>query len=182
MEAPSRHGTRSSDVAGKTPRRCLRPWKPSKPEATTRCERWSRCATGRARSAQLEAKAWLALAQGDDEQALELMRSAAVLEDETDKSSLSPGRVLPVHEQLGDMLMELGHAEEAQREYEISLGHARERFNSIYGAARAAQAADDIETAREYYRQLTELTVPDSPRVELEEATQVLAEAVTSTE
>ncbi|MEJ2152594.1 MAG: hypothetical protein P8Y29_06540, partial [Gemmatimonadota bacterium] len=131
---------------------------------------------------QLEAKAWLALAQGNDEQALELMRSAAVLEDETDKSSLSPGRVLPVHEQLGDMLMELGHAEEAQREYEISLGHARERFNSIYGAARAAQAADDIETAREYYRQLTELTVPDSPRVELEEATQVLAEAVTSTE
>ena len=131
---------------------------------------------------QLEAKAWLALAKGDDEQALELMRSAAALEDETDKSSLSPGRILPVHEQLGDMLMELGRAQEAQREYEISLGHARERFNSIYGAARAAQAAGEMETAREYYRQLTELTVPDSPRVELEEATQVLAEAVTTAE
>lgn len=129
-----------------------------------------------------EAAAWLALAKGEDEQALELMRSAAALEDETDKSGLSPGRVLPVHEQLGDMLMELGHAEEAQREYEISMGHARERFNSIYGAARAAQAAGDMETAHKYYRHLMDLTVSDSPRVELEQATQVLAEAVPNAE
>jgi tetratricopeptide (TPR) repeat protein len=129
-----------------------------------------------------EAAAWIALAKGENEQALELMRSAAALEDETDKSPLSPGRVLPAHEQLGDMLMELGYAAEAQREYEISLGHARERFNSIYGAARAAQAAGDMEAARDYYQQLTDLTVSDSPRVELEEATQVLAEAVSSTE
>jgi tetratricopeptide (TPR) repeat protein len=131
---------------------------------------------------RLEATAWLALAQGEDEQALELMRSAAALEDETDKSSLSPGRVLPVHEQLGDMLMELGHAAEAQQEYEVSLSHARERFNSIYGAGRAAQAAGDVEAARGYYEQLLELTVPDSPRVELEEATEILAEAVPTTE
>jgi tetratricopeptide (TPR) repeat protein len=131
---------------------------------------------------RLEAVAWLALAKGENEQALKLMRSAAALEDETDKSSLSPGRVLPVHEQLGDMLMELGHTAEAQREYEISLTHARERFNSIYGAARAAQEAGDMEAAREYYQQLMDLTVPDSPRVELEQATQVLAEAVTSTD
>jgi tetratricopeptide (TPR) repeat protein len=129
-----------------------------------------------------EAAAWIALAKGENEQALELMRSAAALEDETDKSPLSPGRVLPAHEQLGDMLMELGYAAEAQREYEISMAHARERFNSIYGAARAAQAAGDMEAARDYYQQLTDLTVSDSPRVELEEATQVLAEAVSSTE
>jgi tetratricopeptide (TPR) repeat protein len=131
---------------------------------------------------RLEAASWLALAKGQNEQALELMRSAAALEDETDKSSLSPGRVLPAHEQLGDMLMELGHAAEAQREYEISLAHARERFNSIYGAARAAQAAGDVDAARGYYEQLVELTVPDSPRGELKEATEILAEAVPITE
>lgn len=131
---------------------------------------------------RLEAAAWLALAKGENDQALEFMRSATALEDETDKSGISPGRVLPAHEQLGDMLMELGYAEEAQREYEISLMHARERFNSIYGAARAAQVAGDMETAHKYYRHLMDLTVPDSPRVELKQATEVLAEAVTTTE
>ena len=129
-----------------------------------------------------EAAAWLALAKGENEHALELMRSAAELEDETDKSVLSPGRVLPVHEQLADMLMELGRPAEAQHEYETSLVHARQRFNTIYGAAQAAQAAGDVDAARDYYQQLLDLTVPDSPRVELKEAAAILAEAVTTTE
>jgi tetratricopeptide (TPR) repeat protein len=86
---------------------------------------------------------------------------------------LSPGRVLPVHEQLGDMLMELGRPEEALKEYEISLQHASRRFNSIYGAARAAQAAGKSEVAETYYRQLLELADPASPRPELTEARSV---------
>ncbi len=119
---------------------------------------------------RLEAAAWLALAQGENEQALALMRTAAELEDETDKSGLSPGRVLPVHEQLGDMLMELGRPAEAQQEYETSLQHARHRFNSIYGAARAARAAGDEEAARGHYQKLLELASPDSARPEVQEA------------
>ncbi len=119
---------------------------------------------------RLEAAAWLALAEGESEKALKLMRAAAELEDQTDKSSLSPGRVLPVHEQLGDMLMELGRPEEALVEYETSLKHASRRFNSLYGAARAARAAGKTEVAEAYYRELLELADPESPRVELAEA------------
>jgi tetratricopeptide (TPR) repeat protein len=122
---------------------------------------------------RLEAAAWLALAKGESEKALKLMHSAVVLEDQTDKASLSPGRVLPVHEQLGDMLMELGRPEEALEEYETSLRHASQRFNSFYGAARAARAAGKTEVAEAYYRQLLELADPASPRVELAEARSV---------
>lgn len=122
-----------------------------------------------------EAAAWLALAQGENEQALALMRTAAELEDETDKSGLSPGRVLPVHEQLGDMLMELGRPAEAQQEYETSLEHARHRFNSIYGAARAARAAGDGEAAQGHYQKLLELASPDSARPEVQEARELVS-------
>jgi tetratricopeptide (TPR) repeat protein len=126
---------------------------------------------------RLEAAAWLALAKGEPERALDLMRSAAALEDETDKSGLSPGRVLPVHEQLGDLLMELGRPEEALRAYEASLQHATGRFWSYYGAATAARAAGKMEVARAYYQRLVELAVPGSSRQELKEARDFLAEA-----
>jgi len=126
---------------------------------------------------RLEAVAWLALAKGEPERALDLMRSAAALEDETDKSSLSPGRVLPVHEQLGDLLMELGRPEEALRAYEASLEHAAGRFWSYYGAATAARADGKLEVARAYYQRLVELAVPGSPRQELKEARDFLAAA-----
>ena len=119
---------------------------------------------------RLQAAAWLALAKGQSEEALELMRSAAALEDQTDKSALSPGRVLPAHEQLGDMLLELGRPEEALQEYETSLRHASRRFNSIYGAARAAAEAGKQQVARDYYVELLELADPASSREELVEA------------
>ena len=119
---------------------------------------------------RLQAEAWIALAKGESEEALGLMRAAAALEDQTDKSSLSPGRVLPVHEQLGDMLMELGRPAEALGEYEISLQHASRRLNSLYGAARAAQAAGNAEAAAAYYGALLDLVDPASDRPELEEA------------
>ncbi|TFG65418.1 MAG: hypothetical protein E4H28_04235 [Gemmatimonadales bacterium] len=124
---------------------------------------------------RLEAEAWLALAEGYDDRALDLMHAAAAIEDQTDKSSLSPGRVLPVHEQLGDMLLELGQAEEAFREYAESLGHAARRFNSIYGMARSAQAWGRGDLAAHSYRLLLELAVPDSPRPEVAEARKFLA-------
>lgn len=126
---------------------------------------------------RLEAAAWLALAKGEPERALDLMRSAATLEDETDKNSLSPGRVLPVHEQLGDLLMELGRPEEALRAYEASLEHATGRFWSYYGAATAARAAGKLDVARTFYQRLVELAVPGSPRQELKEARDFLAAA-----
>jgi hypothetical protein len=98
------------------------------------------------------------------------MREAAAIEDQTAKSGLSPGRVLPAHEQLGDMLMELRQPAEAHAEYMESLNHAARRFNSFYGAARAARQAAMPDAAAEAYRSLLELVSPDSERREIEEA------------
>ena len=117
-----------------------------------------------------QAAAWLALAKNEPERALELMRSAAELESATDKSGLSPGRVLPAREQLGDMLAELGRPQEALAEYEASMSQAPRRFNSYVGAARAAEGAGEAEVAQGYYELLLELAAEDSTRAELAEA------------
>ena len=119
---------------------------------------------------RLQAAAWLALARGELDRAEELMRSAVELEDQTDKSSVSPGRVLPAHEQLGDLLNELDRPQEALAEYEESMNHAPRRFNTYVGAARAAKAAGQTAVARDYYRQLLELVSDESTRAELAEA------------
>jgi len=123
---------------------------------------------------RLEASAWLELERGGREAALRLMESAAGLEDQTDKISLSPGRVLPAHEQLGDLLMQLNRPEEALRHYERSLEHADGRFNSYYGAAIAARAAGRTDAAIEYYGRVLELA-PESLRVEVGEARDFLS-------
>ncbi len=123
-----------------------------------------------------QAAGWLALAKENPELALELLRSAAELESATDKSALSSGRVLPAHEQLGDMLAELGRPQEAVAAYEASLNQAPRHINSYIGAARAAQAAGEPEAAHGYYEKLLELVAEDSTRAELDEARSALSE------
>lgn len=119
---------------------------------------------------RLQASAWLALAKDEKDRALELMTAAAELESQTDKSGVSPGRVLPAHEQLGDMLAELDRPEEALAAYETSMLAAPRRFNTYLGAARAAKDAGKPELARDYYAKLLELASEDSTRPALEEA------------
>jgi tetratricopeptide (TPR) repeat protein len=103
------------------------------------------------------AAAWLARAEKKDTEAVTLLRSAADLEDGTDKHPVTPGSVLPAREMLADLLAELGKPKEALAEYEISLRFAPARFNSIDGAARAAAAANQPETAKRYRDQLATL-------------------------
>ena len=52
------------------------------------------------------------------------------------------------------MLMETKRFEEARRAYEVALERTPNRFNSLYGAGRAAELAGDGETAVDYYRRL----------------------------
>jgi tetratricopeptide (TPR) repeat protein len=85
------------------------------------------------------ASAWLAHAKGDAAQALELMQKAAELEASTEKHPVTPGEVLPAAELLGDLLMELGRFAQARAAYEQSLARSPNRYNSLAGAARAAQ-------------------------------------------
>jgi hypothetical protein len=53
------------------------------------------------------AAGWLARAAKKDAEAVALLRSAADLEDSTDKHPVTPGPILPAREQLADLLVEL---------------------------------------------------------------------------
>jgi hypothetical protein len=110
------------------------------------------------------AAGWLARAEKKDAEALALMRSAADLEDTTDKHPVTPGAVLPAREQLADLLVELGQPALALAEYETSLRAAPARFNSYDGAAQAAERAGKKREAKIYRERLVALcggSVPD---------------------
>jgi tetratricopeptide (TPR) repeat protein len=122
------------------------------------------------------ASAWLAHAEGKDSEALQLMRAAADLDDATDKHPVTPGAILPAREMLGDLLSELKQPALALKEYETALESSPNRFNSIYGAARAAEMAGDYRKARAYYQKLAELSSQsDGSRPELKQAKTYLA-------
>jgi hypothetical protein len=115
--------------------------------------------------------AWLAYAEGKRQDALNLMRSAAELEDATEKHPVTPGPVVPAREMLGDLLAVLGEPGQALKEFETSLVAAPGRFGSLLGAARAAKSSGNMETARSYYAKLVATcNQADSNRQELQEA------------
>lgn len=87
------------------------------------------------------AEAWIARAEGRNDEALSILRSAADLEDSMDKSPVTPGAVLPAREMLGDLLMELNQPAKALEAYEATLKDSPNRLNGRSGAARAAQLA-----------------------------------------
>ena len=101
---------------------------------------------------------------------MKLARAAAQLEEKTGKHPVTPGAPLPARELLGDMLLEMGQPAEALAAYEASLREAPNRFNSLYGAARAAERSQHTARARELYAALLAQCVADSPRPELAEA------------
>jgi hypothetical protein len=120
---------------------------------------------------------WIALGQGKRDDALKFMRAAADLEDKNEKSIVTPGRVVPARELLGDMLLEMKQPAQALKEYEAS--HVREpnRFRGFDGAARAAEAAGDRRKAADYYAKLMELAKKgDSSRPELARARAYVAQ------
>jgi tetratricopeptide (TPR) repeat protein len=119
------------------------------------------------------AAAWLAKAEGKNDGALELMRSAADLEDSTEKHPVTPGAILPARELLGDLLLELNRPAEALKEYERSLAVSPNRFNGLRGAARAAELEGNRIKARIYYRTLIEIS-PLGNRPELQQARELL--------
>lgn len=103
------------------------------------------------------AAGWVARAEKHDDAAVTLLRSAADLEDTSDKHPVTPGSVLPAREQLADLLAELGRPGAALAEYEASLRMAPARFRSVWGAAQAADQSGNAAKARTYYAKLVEL-------------------------
>ncbi|HSB42481.1 MAG TPA: hypothetical protein VLK28_11660 [Methylomirabilota bacterium] len=125
---------------------------------------------------RLAVAAWIARAEGRKEEALSLMRASADAEDATEKHPVTPGPIKPARELLGDMLMELGYPAEALREFEASHRVEPNRFQGLYGAARAAELAGDRTKARTYYERLVTLgTGADADRPELKQARSFIA-------
>jgi tetratricopeptide (TPR) repeat protein len=104
------------------------------------------------------ASAWLAAAEGKKNEAVDMLRRAADSEDILGKHPVSPGAFVPVREQLGTLLLEMGQPTEAQREFEAALKIYPGRFRGLYGAAQAAEQAGDNEDANRYYTKLAAQT------------------------
>jgi tetratricopeptide (TPR) repeat protein len=98
--------------------------------------------------------AWITFAEGKTDGALSQMRAAADHDDSVDKLPVTPGAVVPARELLGEMLLEAKRPAAALEAFETSLKFAPERFNSLFGAAHAAQLAGDREKASAYYAKL----------------------------
>ena len=84
-----------------------------------------------------EISAWVAFADKKNDEAVRLMRRAADRQDAEGKDETD----IPAREMLANMLLELNRPQEALAEYEQSMKVDPNRFNGLYGAARAAELA-----------------------------------------
>ena len=123
----------------------------------------------------LASLAWTALAQKQRDQALGLMRQAADIEDKTEKNIVTPGRLVPARELLGDMLLEVDRPAEALKEYEASQQREPNRYRGLYGAGLAAAQSGNHDKARRYLAALIELARSGDLRPETENARRYLA-------
>jgi tetratricopeptide (TPR) repeat protein len=125
---------------------------------------------------RLGAAAWTAYAKGNHDEALTLMRSAADLEDKSEKHAVTPGRLVPARELLGEMLLEMKRPADALKEFETSAKQDPNRFRGLYGAAKASELSGDQAKAKRYFESfLTLAKSADSERPELNEAKAFLA-------
>ena len=115
--------------------------------------------------------AWSELAAGDTVGALRDAKTAADLEDLTEKQPVTPGELLPARELEADMLLAVHRYADAHVAYERSLTREPNRARSLYGSARAAELAGDRAAARARYLQfLAQMQAGDGDRIEIERA------------
>jgi tetratricopeptide (TPR) repeat protein len=120
--------------------------------------------------------AWIALAQGRRDEALQTLRAAADREDSTEMDPVTPAHVISARQLLGDMLLEIHEPEQALQAFEAALKREPGRFWTLFGAARAANGAGDWAKTKAYYSQLVAQTEhADSDRGVLKEARAFLA-------
>jgi tetratricopeptide (TPR) repeat protein len=125
---------------------------------------------------RLAGAAWVANAEGNRAEAERLLRAAGELEDKAGTHPVTPGQILPAHEQLGDLLMLYERPADALGEYEKSLQAFPQRFNSHYGAGRAAERTGKTDVAKKHYQQILAMAGRgDGKRDELANARAFLA-------
>ncbi len=88
-----------------------------------------------------QAQAWLAFAEGKYDDAVAALRPMA---DKEDTLGDEP-QGIPTREMIADILLEAKRPEQALAEYQTDLKFNPNRFNGLYGAARAAEEAGKAE-------------------------------------
>jgi tetratricopeptide (TPR) repeat protein len=106
---------------------------------------------------ELEASAWVLEAAGKSAEGVAALRSAADEEDGIEKRPVTPGPIIPAREQLADLLLEQGRAQEALAEYETALHASPGRRGALAGALGAAQRLGDQQKIRFYSNALQSL-------------------------
>ena len=91
-----------------------------------------------------EIRAWIAFAEGNNDEAAKIMRAVADKQDAHGKGEVE----IPAREMLADILRESNQPQQALAEYERSMKIDPNRFNGLYGAARAAQILSNIPPPR----------------------------------
>jgi len=120
-----------------------------------------------------EAAAWVAHAEGNNDEAIKTLRTIAEKEEAEGDEPLA----IPAREMLADMLIEMNRPEQALAEYEADLKFNPNRFNGLYGAARAAELAGKSDKSNSYYAQLVKTCAgSNSDRPELSRAKALLAQ------
>ncbi|MGB2898082.1 MAG: tetratricopeptide repeat protein [Candidatus Acidiferrum sp.] len=105
-----------------------------------------------------EVAAWIAELAGKKNEAIAQMHSAAELEESMDKNAVTPGAVAPAREMLAELLLLGKKPQESLTAYEAVLKVAPNRFNALYGAARAAEAFGNETVAKQYIQKLSEIS------------------------
>ena len=84
---------------------------------------------------------------------------------------------IPAREMIADMLLEAKRPQQALAEYQTDLKLNPNRFDGLYGAARAAEAAGKQADAAEYYALLLKICDgSNSSRPELDQARKLVAQ------
>jgi tetratricopeptide (TPR) repeat protein len=99
-------------------------------------------------------KAWQSFAHKQDEQAFEQIRAAADIQDRVGQAEVD----IPAREMYADMLLADHRPAEALVQYRTSLRLSPNRFNALYNAGRAAEAAEEPAEALGFYQQLLKVT------------------------
>jgi tetratricopeptide (TPR) repeat protein len=103
-----------------------------------------------------EAQAWRSVANGESEAAIPGLRAAADEEDALEKLPVTPGPIVPAREQLGELLQQLKHPDEALKEFRTALSLAPRRRGALVGAIAAAESVGNTQMATQLRADLTQ--------------------------
>ena len=104
----------------------------------------------------LEINALSASMKNDHAKAIELMKKATSMEEQTNAPYGPPHLIKPTHELFGEILLRAGKPAEAAEQFKVSLLRQPNRARSLIGAARAAAQSGNQAAATAAYTTLLE--------------------------